>query len=127
MFTAYKVETNLPVTIKQMDMDEQPAEYLIKDILAMRDSHDANITSYVESFLDKNDLWVVMEYVEGSSLKEIISAPANWMTPDQIAAVSREISISQGLQHLHTPGIIHRDVKSDNVLSLNGDIKLSSY
>jgi p21-activated kinase 1 len=48
------------------------------------------------------------------------------MTEGQIAAVSRETA--QGLQHLHKHGVIHRDIKSDNVLlSLTGDIKLSTY
>jgi p21-activated kinase 1 len=50
----------------------------------------------------------------------------NLMTEGQIAAVSRETA--QGLQHLHKHGVIHRDIKSDNVLlSLTGDIKLSTY
>jgi p21-activated kinase 1 len=124
MFTAHRVGTNLPVTIKQMNMDEQPEEYLINDILVMRASHHANIISYIDSFLYKNQLWAVMEYMEGSSLKDVILA--NWMTEDQIATVSREIA--QALQHLHFLGITHRDVKSDNVLlGLTGDIKLSSY
>jgi p21-activated kinase 1 len=47
------------------------------------------------------------------------------MTEGQIAAVSRETA--QGLEHLHRHGVIHRDIKSDNVLlSLQGDIKLST-
>jgi p21-activated kinase 1 len=47
------------------------------------------------------------------------------MTEGQIATVSREIA--QGLEHLHEYGIIHRDIKSDNVLlSPTGDIKLST-
>ena len=48
------------------------------------------------------------------------------MTEGQIAAVSRETA--QGLEHLHRHGVIHRDIKSDNVLlSMNGDIKLSAF
>jgi p21-activated kinase 1 len=48
------------------------------------------------------------------------------MTEGQIAAVSRETA--QGLQHLHEHGVIHRNIKSDNVLlSLTGDIKLSDF
>jgi p21-activated kinase 1 len=65
-----------------------------------------------------------MEYMEGGSLTDVVTA--NLMTEGQIAAVSRETV--QGLQHLHKHGVIHRDIKSDNVLlSLTGDIKLSSY
>lgn len=123
VFTANQVGTNISVVIKKMDLDKKPAKYLINDILVMRASRHANIISYVDSFLHKNELWVVMEHMDGSSLADVVAA--NGMTEGQIAAVSREIA--QGLQHLHEHGIIHRDIKSDDVfLSLAGDIKLSS-
>ena len=125
VFTAYQVGTNLSVAIKQMDLDKQPKkDLIINEILVMRASRHANIVNYIDSFLYKNELWVVMEYMEGGSLTDVVTA--NLMTEGQIAAVSRETT--QGLQHLHKHGVIHRDIKSDNVLlSLTGDIKLSTY
>jgi p21-activated kinase 1 len=124
MFTACQVGTNLLVAIKQMDLRRQASKDFVDEIFAMRASRHANIVNYIDSFLHKNQLWVVMEYMEGRALTDVILA--NWMTAGKIAAVSK--GIAQGLQYLHKHGIIHREVKSDNVLlNLNGDIKLSSY
>ena len=108
-----------------MDLDKQlKKDLIINEILAMQASCHANIVDYFDSFLYKNEIWVVMEYMEGGSLTDVVTA--NLMTEGQIAAVSREIA--QGLQYLHMHGVIHRDIKSDNVLlSLTGDIKLSTY
>ena len=123
VYTAYQVGTNLSVAIKQMDLEKQPKkDLIINEILVMRASRHPNIVNYIDSFLHKNDLWVVMEYMEGGSLTDVVTA--NLMTEGQIAAVSRETC--QGLEHLHRHGVIHRDIKSDDVLlSLTGDIKLS--
>ncbi|KAI0640811.1 kinase-like domain-containing protein [Trametes meyenii] len=125
VYTAYQVGTNLSVAIKQMDLDKQPKkDLIINEILVMRASRHPNIVNYIDSFLHKNELWVVMEYMEGGSLTDVVTA--NLMTEGQIAAVSRETA--QGLEHLHRHGVIHRDIKSDNVLlSMNGDIKLTDF
>ncbi|KAH7923977.1 Pkinase-domain-containing protein [Leucogyrophana mollusca] len=125
VYTAYQVGTNVSVAIKQMDLDKQPKkDLIINEILVMRASRHPNIVNYIDSFLHKNDLWVVMEYMEGGSLTDVVTA--NLMTEGQIAAVSRETA--QGLEHLHRHGVIHRDIKSDNVLlSMNGDIKLTDF
>ncbi|KAF9006182.1 kinase-like domain-containing protein [Cyathus striatus] len=125
VYTAYQVGTNMSVAIKQMDLDKQPKkDLIINEILVMRASRHPNIVNYIDSFLHKNDLWVVMEYMEGGSLTDVVTA--NLMTEGQIAAVSRETC--QGLEHLHRHGVIHRDIKSDNVLlSMFGDIKLTDF
>jgi p21-activated kinase 1 len=129
-FTARHVRTNLSVTIKLIDLDKDKRkktwDLVIDEILVMRKSCHANIVKFIDSFLYKNEIWIVMEFVEGASLTGVITAIFSSMTEGQIAAVSRETA--QGLRYLHEQGVIHRNVKSDNVLlSLTGDIKLSSY
>ncbi|KAI0091659.1 kinase-like domain-containing protein [Irpex rosettiformis] len=125
VYTAYQVGTNCSVAIKQMDLEKQPKkDLIINEILVMRASRHPNIVNYIDSFLHKNELWVVMEYMEGGSLTDVVTA--NLMSEGQIAAVSRETAL--GLEHLHRHGVIHRDIKSDNVLlSMNGDIKLTDF
>ncbi|KAI0299259.1 kinase-like domain-containing protein [Russula brevipes] len=126
VFIARRAGTNLSVAIKQIDLDKRPLakKNPINEILVMRASRHVNIVYCIDSFLFKNELWVVMEYVDGGSLMDVIRA--NSMTEGQIAAVSREIA--QGLQHLHKHGVVHRNIKSVNVLlSLTGDIKLTGF
>ena len=108
-----------------MDLDKQSRrDLIINEILVTRASRHANIVNYIDSFLYKNELWVVMEYIEGGTLTDVVTT--SLMTEGQIAAVSREITL--GLEHLHKHGIIHRDIKSSHVLlSLTGDIKISIY
>ena len=75
VYTAYQVGNNLSVAIKQMNLDKQPKkDLIINEILVMRASRHPNIVNYINSFLYKNELWVVMEYMEGGSLTDVVTA-----------------------------------------------------
>ena len=91
VYTAYEVGTNRCVAIKQMNLDQQPKkDLIINEIIVMKDSKHRNIVNFMDSFLVHGDLWVVMEYMEGGSLTDVVTF--NIMTEGQIAAVCREVS-----------------------------------
>ena len=125
VYTAYQVGTNKCVAIKQMNLEQQPKkDLIINEILVMKDSKHKNVVNFMDSFLVRGDLWVVMEYMEGGSLTDVVTF--NMMSEGQISAVCRETL--HGLQFLHSKGVIHRDIKSDNILlSMEGSIKLTDF
>ena len=82
MYTTYPVGTKLSVAIKQMDLNKQLKDLIINEILIMHSSCRPNIVNYIDSFLWKNDLWVVMEYMEGRSSTDVVMGQSDDRRPD---------------------------------------------
>lgn len=141
VYVAKTLTTGKKVAIKEMDLAHQPRkELIVNEILVMKESQHPNIVNFLESYLVKNnELWVVMEYMEGGALTDIIEN--NTLEEDQISSISLEVRLlwpsfcvfqlillqtCKGLGHLHSQSIIHRDIKSDNVLlDSQGRVKIS--
>lgn len=82
------------VAIKQMDLAHQPRkELIVNEIMVMKDSRHKNIVNFLDAFLRNNnaELWVVMEYMEGGALTDVIdNNPV--ITEDQISTICLEVS-----------------------------------
>ncbi|KAI8377542.1 kinase-like domain-containing protein [Radiomyces spectabilis] len=117
--------TREKVAVKQMDLKKQTRlDLLINEIVIMKESRHENIVNFLDAFLVRNDLHVIMEFMEGGPLTDIIEN--NQLTEQQIATICFETI--KGLHHLHTHDIIHRDIKSDNVLlNFDGQVKISDF
>lgn len=115
------------VAIKKMDLNDNYEEDLITEIQMMQSSKHDNIVRYIDSYKWGDDLWVVMEYMTGGSLTEILEQFKHIrLTEEQIALICFECL--KALEYIHSNHRIHRDIKSDNVLLTNeGEIKLADF
>ena len=87
-------------------------------------SHPNIVNVYDVSFGDLIQ-YIVMEYIEGITLKEFIEKEGSLRWKD---AVHFTIQILKGLQHAHDKGIVHRDVKPQNIMVLaDGTIKVTDF
>ncbi|XP_027895257.1 serine/threonine-protein kinase PAK 4-like isoform X1 [Xiphophorus couchianus] len=113
------------VAVKMMDVrKQQRRELLFNEVVIMRDYQHPNVVQMFRSALVGDELWVIMEYLQGGALTHIIGETR--LNEEQIATVCE--GVLQALSYLHSQGVIHRDIKSDSILlTLDGRIKLSDF
>ena len=115
--------------IKVMDKNVMFRKNMAQQVVAERDALAVSKSPFVVklfySLQSKEQIYLIMEYMIGGDLKSLLY---NMCYFDQRMAVFylSEIAIALGYLHLH--GIIHRDIKPDNVLiDKNGHVKLTDF
>jgi serine/threonine protein kinase len=91
------------VAIKQMDLRSQPRkELIVNEIIVMKESRHENIVNFLDAFLqeDTYELWVVMEFMEGGALTDVIDNNAS-ITEDQIATICFEVGSTNSFMMKH--------------------------
>ncbi|MBS0205047.1 MAG: serine/threonine protein kinase [Planctomycetes bacterium] len=71
---------------------------------------------------DEGEQWVVMEYVNGTSLEDVLASFPNGLPIDEVQ--DWLAGIAAGVTYLHDRGIVHRDLKPANVYRENGTVKV---
>lgn len=125
VYLGTSLATRQYVAIKEIDLTKQNKKNLIlNEIIVMQKNRHENIVNFIDAYAENDKLWIIMEHMQGGSLTDIITCCI--LEERQIATVCRETL--NGLDFLHRSGVIHRDIKSDNILlSLDGHIKLTDF
>eukprot|EP01125_Pyxidicula_operculata_P004047 TRINITY_DN1574_c0_g1_i3.p1 TRINITY_DN1574_c0_g1~~TRINITY_DN1574_c0_g1_i3.p1 ORF type:complete len:2540 (-),score=589.38 TRINITY_DN1574_c0_g1_i3:112-7731(-) len=85
-----------------------------------------NIVSYFGTVKKEDSLWILMDYMELGSIRDMIDGKKSPLTEPEIAFVCAYTL--KGLNYLHSRGIIHRDVKAANILLSNrAEIKIADF
>ncbi|CAD8195863.1 unnamed protein product [Paramecium octaurelia] len=96
------------------------------EIALMKMCANQNIVKYYDSYIYQSCLFMVVEYLDGGCLTEIIYQNFKQMKEPEIAYICGEIL--SGLNYMHKKKKIHRDLKSDNILmNKKGEIKIADF
>jgi len=129
VYRAVDIRTGHSVAVKILKSEyNSDAEFLER---FQREAHAAslmahhNIVNLLDVGVEGEHRYLVLEYVQGNTLKEIIRQKGRLNTN---TAIQIAIRILSALQHAHDNGIIHRDIKPQNVLVHNdGHVKVADF
>lgn len=111
-----------PVAIKRMEhktKKQKLANFHEASILSF--CHHPNIVKYFTCHEIKEELWVVMELMEGGTFED--AAKAWHFSESNIAYIARELL--KGIAYMHQNQLAHRDLKSANIMmSVRGEVKI---
>jgi serine/threonine-protein kinase len=92
--------------------------------LAARLSH-PNVVTVFDAGEDDGRPYIVMEYVEGETLADVLRRRGP-LPPEEAAEIGEQIAA--GLAHAHAHGLVHRDVKPQNLLvTRDGRVKVGDF
>lgn len=125
VYKAQNNKTKQKVAIKVMTITPETKTDSLENEIGMMDScKHPNIVTYFGSYMVESNLWIVMEFMGGGKLTDMLFSTA--MTEPLIAYICRELL--KGLKYLHDENRLHRDIKSDNVLlGSNGEVKIADF
>ncbi|MGJ5814396.1 serine/threonine protein kinase [Paludibaculum fermentans] len=129
VFEAVDVMVDRRVAIKMLhsEIARQPdliERFRVEAATLARLSHPCTATLF-SFFRDGEDYYMVMEFVPGRTLDQILKASGRLPVDSAISIIQQ---VLQGLAHAHSLGVLHRDIKPANIMiSDDGHVKVTDF
>ncbi|HET6349092.1 MAG TPA: serine/threonine-protein kinase, partial [Candidatus Krumholzibacteria bacterium] len=129
LYRALQVSLDRVVAIKRLHphltQDTNFTRRFVLEAKAAASLDHQNIVRVIDFGVDEGNYQMVMEFVEGESLKDVLD---RWRPMQSDLALAIVHQICRGLEHAHAKGIIHRDIKPGNiVLTRAGVAKITDF
>ena len=129
VYRAFDKKKNRIVAIKvlrpEFESDEEFVRRFSREAEAASKVSHENIVNMLDVGTDGDLRYIVMEYVDGQTLKDMIRQQG-FLNPD--TAIRMTIRILAAVDHAHRNGIVHRDIKPQNILvDADGHVKVADF
>lgn len=129
VYRAVDIRTGHSVAVKilrsEFNRDKEFLERFQREAQAASLMNHHNLVNLLDVGVEGDYRYLVLEYVNGSTLKDIIHQRGRL---SYVTAIDITVRILSALQHAHANGIIHRDIKPQNVLiDAEGHVKVSDF
>lgn len=129
VYLAYDIilDRNVAIKVLRGDLatDEKFVRRFQREALAASSLSNQNIVEVYDVGEDSGEYYIVMEYIEGKHLKQLIKKRGKLTVREAVDIV---MQITEGLSVAHDSYIIHRDIKPQNIMILeNGLVKITDF
>ena len=95
------------------------------EVALMQMNNGNSIVNCIEAFIFKDRYWIILEIMEGALTDVLIAKDTNYSEEFCKYVCLKTL---EGLKFLHDRHVIHRDIKSDNILiNMDGEVRLADF